>query len=219
MTNQTIDPATLPPEARRRLKLIEEIRRVAEEIGYRGRGDSERLAQALDDRGIKPLRANIPSWKGYWGGKWVGVHPYSTQKLLLFIKRWLPGLLDHGAPGVVHSVPVVKVTCLCSKCGLSGTDACKWREETKREPSRHHVVPESVVPVTPVVPESVVSESEESATNVMGWTIFHDKKRNRYKAVRRTNGRLRSIYVGKSNDPELVREKIKAWCGQHREGT
>jgi len=55
----------LTPEARRRLWLIAEIRRVADEIDYQGHGDTERLGRALDERLITPLRASVPSWKGY----------------------------------------------------------------------------------------------------------------------------------------------------------
>lgn len=43
----------------------------------------------------------------------------------------------------------------------------------------------------------------------MGWTIFHDKMRGRYKAVNRINGRLKSIYIGK--DPSIAEKKIQEW--------
>jgi hypothetical protein len=82
------------------------------------------------------------------------------------------------------------------------------------EPVVSVVVPDERKPVIP----SVVPGGEGSATNIMGWTMFHDKKRGRYKAVRRVGGKVRSIYLGKNFDPEVVREKITAWEKGHLAG-
>jgi hypothetical protein len=77
-----------------------------------------------------------------------------------------------------------------------------------------------MVPVVPegFVPQSVIPEEEESSRNVMGWTIFHDRKRGRYKAVKRVGCKVKSIYIGKTYDPELVRAKITAWEKGQTEG-
>lgn len=204
MSNQT-EPAAphMPPEARRRLKLIEDIRRVAQEIGYRGRGDTERLGQALDDRGIQPLRANTPNWKGYWGGKWLGPErtPFRACKLGIFLRRWVQDLLEHGGASAVQSGSVVKVTCLCFQCGLTGTDACNKRKETK-------AVTLPNVTLDSVTHTPVTHEGHELPTDLGGWTLCHDS-RGIFKAVKRITGKLKSIYVGK--DPSKAGEKIKAW--------
>jgi hypothetical protein len=74
----------------------------------------------------------------------------------------------------------------------------------------------------PVVPEEETKEAKEllgsplgnaeavlgSHHNVAGWTIRKTRK-GYYEAVKRIDGKLRSIYVGK--DPSRAKEKIDAW--------
>ncbi|MFH1117937.1 MAG: hypothetical protein V1792_28785 [Pseudomonadota bacterium] len=49
-------------------------------------------------------------------------------------------------------------------------------------------------------------------TDLNGWTLCHDS-RGIHKAVKRMDGKLKSVYVGK--DPEKAAEKIRAWLETH----
>ncbi len=101
-----VHEACLLDEKHKRRKLIEEVRQVAIDIEFEGRGDTAILAQELDYRGIQPLYYSKWLEKDDFGGD-------HSSRLREFIKHHLPDLWPHGAKATVESVPR---SCLCPKC-------------------------------------------------------------------------------------------------------
>jgi len=65
------------------------------------------------------------------------------------------------------------------------------------------------------VVEHVTHNEQESPTDLQGFTLCHDK-RGIHKAVKRIDGKLRSVYVGK--DPRQATEKIVKWMAKRETG-
>jgi len=64
-------------------------------------------------------------------------------------------------------------------------------------------------PAVTHVTHANVTHDPELPMDLGGWTLCHDS-RGIYKAVKRINGRLKSVYI--SRNPSRAAEKITAWA-------
>jgi len=100
--------------------------------------------------------------------------------------------------------------CGCCKAVSART---KYRVQFMKSCPRRHSEG-SVSDASPVV-EPVTHNEQESPADLNGWTLCHDK-RGIHKAVKRIDGKLRSVYVGK--DPRQAAEKIVKWMAKRETG-
>jgi hypothetical protein len=152
--------------------LVEQVRSVAQEIGFRpvtsGRRSRIRvLAAELDARGIKPPRQPRPHERS-WLCNWSGV--VDTAPLRRFLKTYLPKFLTADSPVVAN-----RVSKMVSKAELA--------KPTSKSVSKSE----------PVTPQTSVSPGP----NLNGWTIRKDKH-GYFRAYRKIAGKTKSIYLGKS---------------------
>lgn len=79
-----VDESSLPESVRKRRRLIQQVKAVAEEIEFDDRGDRRILAKELDRRGVLPMAAR----------KWFrGSSKSPIVTLERFLKEYIPELL------------------------------------------------------------------------------------------------------------------------------
>lgn len=185
-------------QAQKVRRLKEQICEVVVKIEYGGRDaydDTVELAKELDRRKIRPFtRSSTSPGVGTW------YHPNARgARLKAFMSEHLPDVWKRGFRALLKPGDTAD-DCLCSKCRLNGTEKCKRLSAPK--PGR---------PSQAVVPDGVVPENGDVPKNILGWTVFHDRKRGRYKLVKRIDGKSLSIYIGKTWDLSLAAARIREW--------
>jgi hypothetical protein len=203
-----VHESCLPGNGEERRKLIEDIKRVAAEIEYTGYRDTSILAKELDRQEIRPLRHNYACYHGYhqrsrskWYDKTKGAET-PAGKLRGFIRKHIPELLQQEPNLSIESVPRVQQSgCLCSKCDVNRKGSCKILH------SPGALLDNQAVSKGHVSNESARQQTTGKAPNINGWTVRQDKK-GFYRAYKRINGKVRSVYIGKSLDGAV--EKLQA---------
>lgn len=184
-----VHESCLPSEKRARRKLIEDIRRVAIEIEFEGRGDVTVLARELDSRGVKSVRGIGWFSEGLHGN-------FNANNLTGFIKRHLPDLWPNGVKSSTESEP----QCLCSQCEVNRQSSCE-RFHSQEVPLANEALDSPRL--DNAVRQRAVSKLSNPVSNerrtLDGWTIRQDNH-GYYRAYRKINGKLKSVYMGKSLD-------------------
>lgn len=81
----------------------------------------------------------------------------------------------------------------------------KFQALLDRQPRDH---PPAVIQVTQLHTKGLHASESPMCVNIDGWTVCSDN-RGYYRAVKRVNGRLKSIYIGR--DPAAAPAKIATW--------
>lgn len=187
------------PNGEAKRQLVEQIRAVAKEIEFTGYRDTGILALELDHRKIRPLRAHYTPYYGYHKSnpsKWyVKKSSNPSGKLRNFIKKHIPDLLQSKSRADGESRNPKRGSCLCSRCAGGQDGICHVKTSSLAETT----LANDAVSTSRVSNDSVSERSKQASCNIRGWSVRQDKK-GFYRAYKRIQGKVTSLYLGKSLD-------------------
>jgi hypothetical protein len=202
----------LPANERQRRELIRKVHEVAIEIEFAGAKDTRILARVLDNRKIRPLNLGYVGPFRVRHKTWIVKHRYgknsSAGKLHQFLKKYLPDLYLHG---VTENSEKISEAAMSASLLVSFPDrelkenfaeACKKQERDMSCTVRHLIasfLEEEEKKAVSIGGVRQKAGPRKEGLNINGWTIRQDMK-GFYRAYRRFNGKLKSVYLGKTLD-------------------